>query len=107
MTAITTSSSGEMLVVEFLDRQFLDSQRIQQVGRELLAVVPTLSGNKLVLSFKGVAYMSSAMINELVSLNKACKTQGVTLEFSNVQPNVMEVFKITRLFGDDGPQVQG
>ena len=92
--------------MEFLDSQFLDSQRIRQVGRELLAVVPDLLEKKLELSFKGVSYMSSAMINELVTLNKKCKTQGVTLELTNVAPNVMEVFRITGLFGGDGPAVQ-
>ena len=106
MTAITTSSNGQILVVEFLDRQLLDSQRIRQVGRELLAVVPNTSEKKLELSFKGVSYMSSAMINELVALNRECKAQGITLEFSNVAPKVREVFRITGLFCDDGPEAE-
>ena len=107
MTAIKTSSDGETLVVEFLDREFLDSQRIQQVGRELIEVVPHSAETTLVLSFKGVSFMSSAMINELVLLNKECKTRGVALEISNLQPNVMEVFRITKVFDDNGPSVMG
>jgi anti-anti-sigma regulatory factor len=41
--------------------------------------------------------MSSAMITKLVMLNKGCKAQGVKLKLCEVSPNVMEVFKITKL----------
>ena len=37
------------------------------------------------------------MISKLVMLNKACKGGGVELKFCEVSPNVMEVFKITKL----------
>ena len=36
-------------------------------------------------------------ITKLVMLNKKCKTGGVSLKFCEVSPNVMEVFKITKL----------
>ncbi len=103
MVAIKTYTDGEILVVEFLDCKLLDSQRIDQVGRELLAVVPRATGKKLLLNFQGVAFMSSAMVYQLVMLNKECKQRKVTLRFSHVEPNVMEVFRITKLFGEDGP----
>ena len=41
--------------------------------------------------------MSSAMITKLVMLNKTCKAQEVNLKFCEVSPNVLEVFKITKL----------
>jgi anti-sigma B factor antagonist len=97
MTAITTSTQGEVLVVGFTDSKILDSQRIEQVGRELQESVPQAVHKKLMLNFKGVSFMSSAMITKLVMLNKSCKGQGVTLKFCEVSPNVLEVFKITKL----------
>jgi anti-sigma B factor antagonist len=103
MAAITTTTDGEILVVEFLDSKLLDSQQIDQIGRELLGVISRATDKKLFLSFKGVSFMSSAMVNKLVMLNKECKRQKVTLKFSHVGPNVMGVFDITGLFGEDGP----
>ena len=97
MAAITTSTNGEILVVGFLDSKILDSQRIEQVGRELQEVVPQAIHKKLLLNFHGVSFMSSAMITKLVMLNKTCKAQSVNLKFCEVSPNVMEVFKITKL----------
>lgn len=97
MAAITTTTNGEILVVGFTDSKILDSQRIEQVGKELQDVVRQAVHKKLLLNFGGVSFMSSAMITKLVMLNKSCKAQGVTLKFCEVSANVMEVFKITKL----------
>lgn len=97
MAAITSQTAGEVLVVGFTDSKILDSQRIEQVGRELQEVVPQAIHKKMLLNFRGVSFMSSAMITKLVMLNKNCKAQGVNLKFCEVSPNVMEVFKITKL----------
>ncbi len=97
MSAVTTQTSGEVLVVGFTDSKILDSQRIEQVGRELQEQVPQAAHKKLLLNFRGVSFMSSAMITKLVGLNKVCKAQGVALKFCEVSPNVLEVFKITKL----------
>lgn len=97
MAATTTHQNGEVLVVGFTDSKILDSQRIEQVGKELLETVAQATDKKLLLNFRGVSFMSSAMITKLVMLNKKCKSQDVHLKFCEVSPNVMEVFKITKL----------
>ncbi|MDG2221855.1 MAG: STAS domain-containing protein [Rubripirellula sp.] len=97
MAAITTQTKGEILVVGFTDSKILDSQRIDQVGKELQESIPLAAHKKLLINFSGVSFMSSAMITKLVMLNKTCKAQGIALKFSDVSPNVLEVFKITKL----------
>lgn len=97
MAATTTQQNGEVLVVGFTDSKILDNQRIEQVGKELQETVAQAVNKKLLLNFRGVSFMSSAMITKLVMLNKRCKAQGVHLKFCEVSPNVMEVFKITKL----------
>ncbi len=97
MAATTSQLNGEILVVGFTDSKILDNQRIEQVGKELQDVVEQAIHKKLLLNFRGVSFMSSAMITKLVMLNKRCKTNGVSLKFCEVSPNVMEVFKITKL----------
>jgi len=97
MAALTTQTHEEVLLVGFTDSKILDSQRIEQVGRELQEAVPQAVHKKILLNFRGVSFMSSAMITKLVMMNKVCKAQGVALKFCEVSPNVMEVFKITKL----------
>ena len=97
MAAITTQFSGEVLVAGFTDSKILDTQRIEQVGKELLEAVSTAANQKMLLNFTGVQFMSSAMITKLVTLNKTCAAKQVKLKFCDVESNVLEVFKITKL----------
>jgi len=97
MAAITHQMQGDILILGFTDTKILEAQRIELVGRELQDAVDQAIHKRLLLNFRGVSFMSSAMITKLVMLNKRCKAQGVTLKFCEVSPNVMEVFKITKL----------
>ena len=89
MPAITTEHNGDILVVGFTDSKILDNQRIEQVGKELQEVVSQAESKRLLLNFRGVSFMSSAMITKLVMLNKSCKKAEVALKFCEVSPNVM------------------
>ena len=97
MAAITNQMHEEVLIVGFTDSKILDSQRIEQVGKEIMDIIPQAIHKKLLVNFRGVSFMSSAMITKLVMLNKGCKAQGIALVFCEVSANVMEVFKITKL----------
>lgn len=97
MSAITTQTNGEVLVVGFTDSKILESRRIEQIGKDLQDSVKEAVNKKILLNFRGVSFMSSAMITKLVMVNKVCKAQGIALKFCEVSPNVMEVFKITKL----------
>ena len=97
MAAITSRMHEEILIVGFTDTKILDSQRIEQVGKELQEIVPQAIHKKLLVHFGGVSFMSSAMITKLVMLMKGSKAQGINLKFCEVSANVMEVFKITKL----------
>ncbi len=97
MGATNVETKEDVVVVYFSDGKILDSQRIEQVGHELTETVPKATQKKLLLNFRGVSFMSSAMISKLVGINKKCKAASVELKFCEVSPNVMEVFKITKL----------
>lgn len=97
MPAISVESKDQVLVIGFSDGKILDSQRIEQIGRELQEAVPKAASKKIVVNFRGVSFMSSAMITKLVNLFRTTKAQGIALKFCDVSPNVLEVFKITSL----------
>ncbi|MGE3780363.1 MAG: STAS domain-containing protein, partial [Pirellulaceae bacterium] len=75
------------------------------------------TGKKLLIDFRGVQFMSSAIIVALVLIHKTAKESRVDFRIFNVSPNMMEIFRITRLtrvfrFGaddddDDGPDALG
>lgn len=98
MALLRTQENDGVLVVYFNETKILDEAKIQKIGAELIeAAGAAASGQRLLLNFTGVGFMSSAMIGKLVLLNKKCKTDGVTLKLCEISGNVSEVFKIMKL----------
>ncbi len=84
-------------IVEFADRKILEELSIQEIGDELDQVVSSEPGIKLLLNFKNVDHLSSAALGMLITLNKKVKEQNGSLKLSDINRNIFEVFKITRL----------
>lgn len=84
-------------VVEFTDRKILEELSIQEIGEELDRLVGGEPGIKLLLNFKNVDHLSSAALGMLITLNKRIKEQDGSLKLSDINRQIFEVFKITRL----------
>jgi anti-anti-sigma factor len=103
MSSLKTKMDGDgdskdVLVVYFTDAKILDETRIAQIGADLMSSAASAGqSKKMLVNFQGVQFMSSAMIGKLVLLNKKCRTDEVALKMCMISPNVLEVFKITKL----------
>ena len=97
MAATKTEIRDEIAFVYFNDSKILDSQRIDMAGRELRELVEGGQTKRVVLNFRGVTFMSSAMITKLVMLERTCQSQDVQLRLCEIDHPVMEVFRITNL----------
>lgn len=86
-----------MTIVEFSDRKILDELCIIEIQEELSRLVANKSGIKLILSFKNVEHLSSAALGMLITLRKKVEEGGGRLRLSDINPQIFEVFKITRL----------
>ena len=95
--SIRTENKDDILVAHFTDPKILDEAKIQQIGSELMALVTTTPAGRLLLNFKNVAFMSSAMIGKIILLNNKCKKADVDFRLCEIAPEVMEVFKLMRL----------
>jgi anti-anti-sigma factor len=106
--------TADEIIVFFTDAKIVDEAQIQEVGGGLLDICKqaTSTAKRLLVDFRGIQFMSSAMIGKLVLLSKAAKQRSLDLRFANISPNVLEVFKITRLhtvfrLDDDNPDLLG
>jgi anti-sigma B factor antagonist len=88
---------GDVTVVSFMDRKILDEQNIQVIGEQLFSLVDESGRKKLLLNFGNVEYMSSAALGKLITLNKKIQAVGGKLVLCNIDPQIREVFEITRL----------
>ena len=88
---------GDVTVVNFVDRKILDEQNIQVIGDQLFGLVDTEGLRKLLLNFGNVEYLSSAALGKLITLNKKLQQAGGRLILCNIDPQIYEVFEITKL----------
>src|ERR1700756_3944579 len=88
---------GDVTVVNFVDRKILDEQNIQIIGEQLFSLVDEVGRRKLLLNFGNVEYLSSAALGKLITLNKKVQSAGGRLILCNIDPQIREVFEITRL----------
>jgi anti-sigma B factor antagonist len=83
--------------VEFSDRKILDELCIQEIQEELGKVLEDETVENLLLSFKNVEHLSSAALGMLITLKKKMEVKKGKLKLSDINPQIFEVFKITRL----------
>jgi len=88
---------GDVTVVCLTDRKILVEQSIQVIGEQLLNLVNESGRKKLLLNFRNVEYMSSAVLGMLVTLNKKVLAAGGKLVLCGIDPQIREVFEITKL----------
>src|SRR5262245_6376121 len=88
---------GDVTVVNFVDRNILDEQSIQVIGDQLFSLVDESGRRKLLLNFANVEYLSSAALGKLITLNKKLNAVGGQLILCNIEPQIYEVFEITKL----------
>ncbi|MFQ5411275.1 MAG: STAS domain-containing protein [Phycisphaerae bacterium] len=84
-------------IVEFADRKILDELCIMEIQEELTRLVESKAGSNLLLSFDNVEHLSSAALGMLITLRKKVEEQQGKLKLSDINPQIYEVFKITRL----------
>ena len=98
MSALKSKKVDDVLIVGFANGKLLDEAMIQQVGSELMTTASDAKeGEKILLTFSGVSFMSSAMLGRLVLFLKKCKQQGADLKVCSISPEIFEVFKLTKL----------
>lgn len=88
---------GDITLISFTDKKILDEQNIQLIGEQLFSLVDELGRRKLLLNFSNVEYLSSAALGKFITLNKKVKAVEGKLILCAIDPQIYEVFEITRL----------
>jgi len=88
---------GEIVKVEFLDRNILDEANIQQIGDEISSLIESATNPKLLLSFEKVEHLSSAALGTLITINNKIRQKGGQLRLASIDKQIYEVFVITKL----------
>jgi anti-sigma B factor antagonist len=94
---IDVSKLGDVTIVRFLDKKILDEAGILELGTELFGLVELENRKSLLLNFAGVEFLSSAALGKLITLDRKVKSNKGRMKMSNIRPEILEVFQITKL----------
>ena len=83
--------------IEFIDRNILDEANIQQIGDEISLLIDSQESPKLLISFENVDHLSSAALGTLITINNKIRGKSGQLRLANIDPQIYEVFVITKL----------
>jgi len=88
---------GNVSVVQFADRKILEELSIHEIGEELRVLAESEPHINLLLDFGNVDHLASAALGMLITLHKKIQEQEGALKLSNINRQIFQVFKITRL----------
>ncbi len=83
--------------IEFVERNILDEANIQQIGEEIGRVVDSQDEPKVLISFTNVDHLSSAALGTLITINNKIRGKDGQLRLAEIDPQIYEVFVITKL----------
>jgi anti-sigma B factor antagonist len=81
-------------VISFPTTRLVTEDLIQTIGNQLYQMVDERGVTKMLISFRDVKFMASALIGKLMNLNKKITNAGGQLKLTNLGPPLLEVFKI-------------
>jgi anti-anti-sigma factor len=94
---LTVEEKAGVTVVHFRDHQNFSEQFLDQLGEELYCVADADQCNRLLISFSGVGFLSSAAIGKLVMVRKRLNARGGEVKLCDLIPHIQDLFMLTNL----------
>lgn len=88
---------GKIVVGTIRTTSVLSAINVADFGNEVVAHIAGRPGINLLLSFENVDYLSSAVLTELLRINKAIQEVQGQLRLCGVSKVILEIFQITNL----------
>jgi len=88
---------GKIVVGTIRTTSVLSAINVAEFGNEVVAYIMAHPGINLLLSFENVDYLSSAVLTELLRINKAIQEVQGQLRLCGVSKVILEIFQITNL----------
>jgi anti-sigma B factor antagonist len=97
MPPVAVTQTKDIRIVEFQNHKILDEGNIADIGVTLNAMIEETQSPKMLLDFVNVDHLSSAALGMLINANNKIKQKNGALRLTNIKPQILEVFVITKL----------
>ena len=90
------ASDNDVKLVKFIPSRILDEIQINAIGQQVISLIDE-GARKIVFDFSNVDHLSSSALGMLITIKKRLDNVNGTLKLCNIQSQIFQVFKITRL----------
>jgi anti-anti-sigma factor len=97
LMSLSNYTKDGILTIVFDDSRILDETKLEEIGRELTEMLNKTTEERVILDFRNVKFMSSSMLSKLVAVNRKAGEFKVKLKLCSIDPEIRQVFKITKL----------
>ncbi|MEM8945946.1 MAG: STAS domain-containing protein [Planctomycetota bacterium] len=94
---IESAAKDGIRTIFIRDERLVEPALITRVFDDIHTELGKSDEDRVILDFKSVGFMASSALGKLIQLNKKAKEYKVKLKLSGIIPEVLEVFKITKL----------
>lgn len=94
---IKIKTVGDVTQVSFVSSRLLGEENVRATFEPIHNLVVEEGVQKLLLNFLNVEYLSSMALGRLVLLHKEIQASGGQLILCNLNPNLVEVFRLGNL----------
>lgn len=94
---ISVEYAEKATIITFTDEKILEEKDIQVLGESIMSVIEQAERINLILDFRDVRFLSSAVLGLLIRVSKRVYERDGQLRLCNIDPKIHEIFKITRL----------
>ena len=95
--SIASETKDGILTIHVKDPRMVEEAQLEELERSILALIDKTTEERVIIDFRNVNFMSSSMLGKLVKIQKKCKEFKVKLKMSSISPDILQVFKITKL----------
>ncbi len=95
--AIQSVSKDGILTIKICDDRLVDPALLTRLFDDLLTELGKSSEDRVVVDFSAVQFMASSALGKLIQLNKKATEFKAKLKLCGISPQILEVFKITKL----------
>jgi anti-sigma B factor antagonist len=95
--SLSNHTKDGILTVVFDDARILDETKLDQLSRDLTEMLNKTTEERVILDFRNVKFMSSSMLGKLIQVHKKAGEFKVKMKFCSIDPEIRQVFKITKL----------
>lgn len=95
--SLSVTSIDGVACIQLLGEVVVDEQTIDELERQAIRIVDAASPPKLLISFKGVNYVASALLGKMISLSHRLATKHARLHVSDMNQHIRSVCEVTRI----------